>query len=292
VLWHCWLGVMKGIWPVIPRLHDTGLSNRLYNIRLDVCLHDAAGCQTGLYTIQPGCQTGDQTGLKTDWMFVYTIQPVVNPVWQLVWQHVVSCKRGLKTGGWWRWALLSPDGVVPSWMASVSASVSLPSTINPKRSSGTGSPGWSRKKDHKTVYCGQMAGWMKTPLGTEADLAQFTLCKTESQLPPHERGTAAPSLLFALLFGSCLLWDVMRWSPISVTAELLLGNSEDITVTQEHWLAPFNVNSLDQILNGFTCYDTSGMNDSISQSVLRSCPFSEVAIFDREHMTYKVTAKQ
>ena len=72
----------------------------------------------------------------------------------------------------------------------------------------------------------------------------------------------------------------------------MLGNSEDITVTQEHWLAPFNVNSLDQILNGFTCYDTSGMNDSISQSVLRSCPFSEVAIFDREHMTYKVTAKQ
>ena len=25
------------------------------------------------------------------------------------------------------------------------------------------------------VYCGQTAGWMKTPLGTEVDLAQATL---------------------------------------------------------------------------------------------------------------------
>jgi len=28
--------------------------------------------------------------------------------------------------GWWRWALVSPDGVVPSWMVDVSASVNLP----------------------------------------------------------------------------------------------------------------------------------------------------------------------
>ena len=29
-------------------------------------------------------------------------------------------------GGWWRWALLSPDGVAPIRMVSVSASVNLP----------------------------------------------------------------------------------------------------------------------------------------------------------------------
>ena len=29
-------------------------------------------------------------------------------------------------GGWWRWALVSPDGVVPSQMVGVSASVYLP----------------------------------------------------------------------------------------------------------------------------------------------------------------------
>jgi len=26
------------------------------------------------------------------------------------------------------------------------------------------------------VYCGQMAGWINVPLGTEVDLAQATLC--------------------------------------------------------------------------------------------------------------------
>ena len=32
----------------------------------------------------------------------------------------------LYMGKWWRWALVSPDGVAPSWMVSVSASVNLP----------------------------------------------------------------------------------------------------------------------------------------------------------------------
>jgi len=34
--------------------------------------------QPAVYTIQPFCQTGCQTGLTSGWMFVYTIQPVVN----------------------------------------------------------------------------------------------------------------------------------------------------------------------------------------------------------------------
>jgi len=55
-------------------------------------------------------------------------------------------------GGWWRWALVSPDGVAPSWMVSVSASVNLPlHHVVQKFSSGTGLPGWSRKKGRKTV---------------------------------------------------------------------------------------------------------------------------------------------
>jgi len=33
-----------------------------------------------------------------------------------------ACKKW----GWWRWALASPDGVAPSWMVCVSASVNLP----------------------------------------------------------------------------------------------------------------------------------------------------------------------
>ena len=34
--------------------------------------------------------------------------------------------RPVKNGGWWRWALVSPDGVAPSRMVGVSASVNLP----------------------------------------------------------------------------------------------------------------------------------------------------------------------
>jgi len=55
-------------------------------------------------------------------------------------------------GGWWRWALLSPDGVAPSRMVGVSASINLPLHHKvPKFSSGTGSPGWSQKKSRKMV---------------------------------------------------------------------------------------------------------------------------------------------
>jgi len=49
---------------------------------------------------------------------------------------------GKKYGGWWRWALASPDGVAPSQMVSVSASVNLPLHHKVQKfSSGTGSPG-------------------------------------------------------------------------------------------------------------------------------------------------------
>jgi len=55
-------------------------------------------------------------------------------------------------GGWWRWALVSPDGVAPSRMVSVSASVNLPLHHKVQKfSSGAGSSGWSCKKGCKTV---------------------------------------------------------------------------------------------------------------------------------------------
>jgi len=58
--------------------------------------------------------------------------------------------RPVKMGGWWRWAMFSPDGVATSWLVGVSASVSLPLHHKVQKfSSGTGSPGWSRKKGRK-----------------------------------------------------------------------------------------------------------------------------------------------
>ena len=60
--------------------------------------------------------------------------------------------RPVKNGGWWRWALVSPDGVAPSWTVSMSAAVNLPLHHKVQKfSSGTGSSGWSRKKGRKTV---------------------------------------------------------------------------------------------------------------------------------------------
>jgi len=60
-----------------------------------------------------------------------------------------ACK---KMGGWWRWALLNLDGVVPSRMVGVSASVNLPLHHKVQKfSSVTSSPGWSRRKGRKTV---------------------------------------------------------------------------------------------------------------------------------------------
>jgi len=64
-----------------------------------------------------------------------------------------------KNGGWWRWALVSPEGVATSRMVGVSASVHLPLHHKVQKfSSGTGSPGWSRKKGRKTV----VVWWLKS----------------------------------------------------------------------------------------------------------------------------------
>jgi len=53
---------------------------------------------------------------------------------------------GQAQGRWWRWALVGPDGVAPSRMVGVSASVNLPLHHKVRKlSSGTGSPGWSQK---------------------------------------------------------------------------------------------------------------------------------------------------
>jgi len=58
----------------------------------------------------------------------------------VVFSEVIICLLILFLGGWWRWALLSPDGVVPSRMVGVSASVNHPLHHKVQKfSSGTGS---------------------------------------------------------------------------------------------------------------------------------------------------------
>ena len=67
------------------------------------------------------------------------------------WRWWLGGRKGIRPvrnmGEWWRWALVSPDGVAPSRMVGVSASVNIPLHHKVQKfSSGTGSPGWSRRK--------------------------------------------------------------------------------------------------------------------------------------------------
>jgi len=62
------------------------------------------------------------------------------------------------------------------------------------------------------AYCGQTAGWMKMPLGTEVDLSPDHTVLDGDPAPPREKGIAAP------LFGTYLLWPR---SPISATCLLI-----------------------------------------------------------------------
>jgi len=80
-------------------------------------------------------------------------------------------------GGWWRWALLSPDGVAPNRMIMVSASVNLPLHHEVQKFySATGSPGWSRKKGCKTVvvWCGFLSTSQES--GCEEHLQNDLFC--------------------------------------------------------------------------------------------------------------------
>jgi len=80
-------------------------------------------------------------------------------LWQLpsvLWHCWLGGSKGIRPikniGGSWRWALVSLDGVAPSRMVSVSASVNLPLHRKVQNfSSGTGSTRWSRKKGRKMV---------------------------------------------------------------------------------------------------------------------------------------------
>ena len=74
----------------------------------------------------------------------------------MLWRCWLGGRKGIwpvkKWEEWWRWALVGPDGVAPIRMVSVSASVSLPLHHKVQKfCSGTGLPGWSWKKGHKTV---------------------------------------------------------------------------------------------------------------------------------------------
>ena len=100
-------------------------------------------------------------------------------------------------GGWWRWALLSLDGVAPSRMVGVSACVNLPLQHKVQKfSSGTGSPEWSRKKGHKTVVV----------LSADVAFSALTLSVGRYEEHPARRK---------------LIHKVLAWLPVSSEAQMI-----------------------------------------------------------------------
>jgi len=71
----------------------------------------------------------------------------------------------------------------------------------PPTERGTAAPHFSAH-----VYCGQTAGWIKMPLGTNVGLGPGDIVLDGKPAPPRERGTAAPTPLF----GPCLSWPIGR----------------------------------------------------------------------------------
>ena len=90
----------------------------------------------------------------------------------MLWHCWLGGRKGIrpvKNGGWWTWALVSPDGVGTSRMVCVSACVNLSLHHKVQKfSSGTGSPGWSRKKGRKTVVvCSLLSAMVDLSKGAE-----------------------------------------------------------------------------------------------------------------------------
>jgi len=65
------------------------------------------------------------------------------------------------------------------------------------------------------VCCGQTAGWVKMPLGTEVGLGPGDIVLDEAPSFPLKRGTAPAFRPMSI---------VAKWSPTSATAEHLLSN--------------------------------------------------------------------
>jgi len=67
-----------------------------------------------------------------------------------------------------------------------------------------------------------------------------------------------------------------------------LCNEYDIVFTQEHWLAPFDLDRLNNISENVTVYASSAMTQVISEDCLKGRPFGGLAIFVRNNLVANV----
>ena len=130
-------------------------------------------------------------------------------------------------------ALVSPDGVAPSRMVGVSASVNLPLHHKVQKfSSGTGSSRWSRKKGRKTVVVVWLPkNQVKCPIFlrqciTDVNvfivinivLLQTLAFRTLDRTYTNEPNSFSNCIIFALYILSipliCILLNIMRFRPL------------------------------------------------------------------------------
>ena len=85
-------------------------------------------------------------------------------------------------GGWWRWALVSPDGVAPSRMVSVSVSVNLPLHHKVHSLLAPAHPGGPRKRAVKRfwLWCGgcKKMFWQLTLPQSTKEMINLLICDT------------------------------------------------------------------------------------------------------------------
>ena len=107
------------------------------------------------------------------------------------------------------------------------------------------------------VYCGQLAGWMKTPLGTEVDLGPGHIVL--DGVPALAKGAQQPPL-----FGPCVLWSR---SLISATAELLFLLCWGDTSATSGQISPSSMKGAS--VNPVYCDNGKFEKETISSSNLR-----------------------
>jgi len=69
-----------------------------------------------------------------------------------------------------------------------------------RKGHSSATPHFRRLQTYKlcaSVYCGQMAGWITIPVSTEVGLGPGDIVLDVDQLPPTERGIAAPPYFLA-----------------------------------------------------------------------------------------------
>ena len=75
----------------------------------------------------------------------------------------------------------------------------------------------------------------------------------------------------------------------STIRELMLSQSPDIFLIQEHWLTPDNLLKFDKYFPDYSDFGSSAMLNSITSGVLRGRPFGSTSIIYKKNLQSLIT---